>query len=167
MAAATKKPPEVKQADKDAKAEAAAPDSKPGPDPKSAEPVMKIRTKDRVRPTIEIDDMQYEMRTMRDFGIGKQQALNRDGREFGQLWTSDTELTDDQSKRLKFLLERIYPEVIAAPKTVLRKLDDAEKAAVVLNFTLAPLREMMTAALVEQTTETEVEAAESPSIPTS
>ena len=150
MATATKKP------------EADPVEEQPGLDPKAAEPIIKVKTKGRQRPIIEIDDEQYEMRTMGDFGIGKQQQLNRDGREFGQLWTSDKELTDDQAKRLKFLLERLYAEVVNAPKAVLRKLNDAEKADVVLNFTLAPLRQMMTAALAAQTEETE-EASEGPS----
>lgn len=140
------------------------------PDPKAAEPVLRISTKDRQRPTIEIDDKQYEMRRLGDFGIGRQRELNRDGREFGQLWNSEAELTDDQQKRLKFLLERIYPAVLDAPKAVLRRLDDAEKADVVFTFTYAPIRQAMAALAERQKAEAEkaqVEAADGPSISTS
>lgn len=135
-----------------AKPEGVKPDEKP--DPADAVPALRVKTEKRVRPTIEIDGKFYDLRVLGDFGIGKQQTLNRDGREFYQLWTSDDELTEDQQKRLKQLLERMYAEVLDAPKTVMRKLNDAEKADVVLTFTLAPLRNAMLAAQTEQTAET-------------
>lgn len=130
------------------------------PDPKDAEPVLKVNTKERTRPTIDIDDKLYELKTIGDFGIGKQQILNRDGREFYQLWTSEDELDENQQKRLKFLLERMYAEVLDAPKSVARKLNDSEKADVVLTFTLAPLRKAMQAAAQAQETEQKTETVE-------
>lgn len=140
-----------------------------------AQPVGRTTTTD-TKPTWEIDGKFYELRQIGDFGIAAQQRLNRDGREFYQLWTADEELTDDQGKRLKFLLERMFhgDETVAslldAPKSVLRKLNDGDKADVVLSFTLAPLRKAMAAAQAQETeTETEetVQAQDSPSTSTS
>jgi hypothetical protein len=85
------------------------------------------------------------LKTLGDFGIGEQRKLNRDGREFYELWTSAEDLTEDQEKLLKLLLERMFAKVIDAPRTVQRTFDDAAKADVVLHFTLAPLRQVMLA----------------------
>jgi hypothetical protein len=138
-----------------------------------SQPVGRIDTTG-TKPSWEIDQKFYEMRQIGDFGIAAQQRLNRDGREFYALWTADEELTDDQGKRLKLLLERMFhgdkdvPALLDAPKTVLRKLNDGDKADVVLSFTLAPLRKAMAAAQAQTEVEKDqVEAPESPSISTS
>lgn len=135
-----------------------------GEEPDSAAPVVRISTK-KQRPTVEIDGKFYELKLIGDFGIGQQQILNRDGREFYTLWTSEDELDEDQQKRLKMLLERMFAKVLDAPKSVLRKLDDADKSDVVLNFTLAPLRKAMLEA--NATAQTEEQTQESPSTTTS
>jgi hypothetical protein len=135
------------------------------PDPKAAEPIGRIDTT-AGRPTWEIDGKFYELRQLTDYGIAAQQRLNRDGREFYQLWTSDDELTDDQGKRLKFLLERMFngdalvAQLLDAPKGLVRKLNDGDKADVVLSFTLAPLRKAMAAAAQTEQPETETQADE-------
>lgn len=152
---------------------------RPMPD---ATPVGRTDTAE-AQPTWEIDGKLYELRTIGDYGIAAQQRLNRDGREFYSLWTADEELTDDQGKRLKFLLERMFNgdpaagimALLDAPKTVLRRMRDADKADVVLAFTLAPLRKAALAAapaqeaLTDEQAQTESiqEARDQPSISTS
>lgn len=116
------------------------------------------------RSTWEHDGRLYEVRQLGDFGIAEQQQLNRDGREFYELWTSSQELTADQGKRLKMLLERMFSRVLDAPKTVKATFNDAAKADVVLHFTLAPLRQVLSAAASQ---EQEPEVRESPSTTTS
>lgn len=116
------------------------------------------------RSTWEHDGRLYEVRQLGDFGIAEQQQLNRDGREFYELWTSSQELTADQGKRLKMLLERMFSRVLDAPKTVKATFNDAAKADVVLHFTLAPLRQVLSAAAGQ---EQEPEVRESPSTTTS
>lgn len=152
----------------------------PAPEPQparppvpDAQPVGRTTTTDE-RPTWEIDGKLYELRTLADYGIAAQQRLNRDGREFYSLWTADEELDDDQGKRLKFLLERMFhgdalvASLLDAPKTVLKRLRDGDKADVVLAFTLAPLRKAaLAAASTDPEVQTDVQAREMPSISTS
>lgn len=120
-----------------------------------------------------MDGRFYELRSLSDYGIGAQQRLSRDGREFGQLWNSDEDLTDAQQKRLKFLLDRIFdgdqavPALLEASKTVRRAFNDAARSELVLDFIYAPLRKMMAAAVAAETTDTEAEAGVSASITTS
>lgn len=132
------------------------------PDTEAPEPVLKISTLAPVRPTIDVDGEFYELRMTRDFGIAKQQELNRDGREFGTLWNSEKRLTDTQKKRLKLLLERLFKLVLVAPDEVMARFQDSDKADVVLHFTLAPLRKMMAEAMAAQTAQTETTDDEEP-----
>ena len=118
--------------------------------PDAPEPVLKISTLAPVRPTIDVDGKLYELRQNRDFGIAAQQQLNRDGREFGTLWNSEKRLTGTQEKRLVMLLERLFKQVLDAPEDVRARFADADKADVVLHFTLAPLRKMMAEAMAAQ-----------------
>ena len=140
----TTKPPEPK-----------APET--GPDPAASTPVARLGGPAEDR-HVEIDGKFYRLRGLRDYGIGSQRRLNRDGREFAQLWNSPDDLTEDQEKHLKYLLDRILlgdertEPLVAAPKTVLRKLDDADRVELVLDFIFAPLRKMLVAAQ-EQTVE--------------
>lgn len=121
------------------------------------EPVLKISTLAPVRPTIDVDGELYELRQNRDFGIAEQQSLNRDGREFGTLWNSENRLTGTQEKRLAMLLERLFKKVLDAPPEIRAKFGDADKADVVLHFTLAPLRKMMAEAMAAQAQEQTIE----------
>ena len=127
------------------------------PDVEAPEPVLKISTLAPVRPTIDVDGDLYELRQNRDFGIAEQQALNRDGREFGTLWNSEKRLTSTQEKRLRLLLERLFKKVLDAPDDVRARFADADKADVVLHFTLAPLRKMMAEAMAAQAEQPETE----------
>lgn len=127
----------------------------------SESPVDRIEL-DEPHGTFEIDGKLYELRNLSDYGIAAQQRLSRDGREYFQLWQSDNELDDDQQKRLKFVLDRMFLgddralPLLDAPKTLLRKLDDASRARVVMAFTFAPLRK--TVAQAAQITETDATA---------
>lgn len=133
-------------------------------DPQDSEPVGRSTSKDKSkREHWEHDGKFYELAKLGDFGIGDQQRLNRDGRVFYQLWTSEEDLTDDQQKQLKFVLERLFDKVLVAPKVVKRTFGDDSKAEVVLHFTLAPLRKMMEAAAQEQE---QTEAQDGESTPT-
>ena len=87
----------------------------------------------------------YEIRRLDDFGIGKQRRLDRDGREFAQLWNSSEDFDDDSDsgQRLDFLLNRIFDDLLDAPDEVRDEFADAAKAKVVLDFSLAPLRELL------------------------
>lgn len=104
------------------------------------------------RPVWDIDGKLYDVRVMDDFGIAAQQRLNRDGRDFYQLWNAEEDLTDDQEARMEQLLDRMFfgdekaPSIIDAPKTLLRKLGAGSRAEVVLTFTLAPLQKLLLAA---------------------
>lgn len=91
----------------------------------------------------------YEIRRLDDFGIGKQRRLDRDGREFAQLWNSTEDFDDnsDEGVRLDFLLNRIFADLLDAPEEVRVQFADSQKAKVVLDFSLAPLREMLAANL--------------------
>lgn len=123
---------------------------------------------------MEIDGKFHDLRSLRDYSISAQRRLNRDGREFGELWNSAEDLTEDQDKRVKFLLDRIFlgddrvEALVDAPKTVLRKLEDEDRVELVLDFIYAPLRKLLTTVAAAQ--QTEQETAEAPagtSIPTS
>ena len=145
------------------KAKPKPPEEEADPTVEAPEPVLKISTLAPVRPTIDVDGKLYELRQNRDFGIAKQQQLNRDGREFGALWNSEKRLTSTQEKRLVLLLERLFTQVLDAPDEVRARFADADKADVVLHFTLAPLRKMMAEAMAAQAaveTETPDEEAE-------
>lgn len=89
----------------------------------------------------------YEIRRLDDFGIGKQRRLDRDGREFAQLWSSKDDFDEggDDDTRLKFLLDRIFEDLLDASDDVKAEFKDAQKAKVVLDFSLAPLRELLAA----------------------
>jgi hypothetical protein len=101
--------------------------------------------------TIKVGGKLYEIKRLDDFGIEDQQALDRDGREFARLWTSDTELTANQKPRLKFLLERIFGQLLPdVPKAQRAKIRDAAKAELVLDFSLAPLRKALAAQMEAQ-----------------
>jgi hypothetical protein len=91
----------------------------------------------------------YEIRRLDDFGIAKQRRLDRDGREFAQLWNNSEDFDEgsEQDVRLKFLLDRIFSELLDAPEDIREGFKDAEKAKVVLDFSLAPLRELLAANL--------------------
>jgi hypothetical protein len=138
----------------------AAPVSDEKPIEEAPEPVLKISTLAPVRPTIDVDGELHELRMMRDFGIADQQELNRSGREFGALWNSEKRLTPNQQKRLKMLLDRLFAKVLIAPDEVKERFEPADKADVVLHFTLAPLRKMMAEAMAAQQTQTPDEEAE-------
>jgi hypothetical protein len=118
-------------------------------DPENAKPVIDFDLAPE-RQTVRKGGRLFEVRRLDDFGIAKQQQLDRDGREFARLWNSDAELTADQGQRLKLLLERIFQDLLDAPKTVRASFKDAEKARLVLDFSLAPLREQMAALLAAQ-----------------
>jgi hypothetical protein len=109
------------------------------PEVVEAEPLVDLDDIAPDRPTVRFGGKLYEMRVLDDFGIAKQHALNRDGREFYGLWTSDDELSDAQQQRLQMLLERMFDQVLDAPDTVKGELTDGKKTQVVLGFTLAPL----------------------------
>ncbi|MHB1950156.1 MAG: hypothetical protein ACYCQK_01625 [Acidiferrobacteraceae bacterium] len=146
--------------------------------PADSAPVARLSTGKDLR-TVDIDGKRYELRSLADYGIGAQQRLNRDGRRFGALWNSEEDLTDDQQTELKFLLDRIFDgdekvaALVNAPRTVRSKVNDADRAEIVLDFCFAPLRKLLAAAAEQQAqadmqTETEnEEARESESIPTS
>lgn len=142
-----------------------------GPAPDAATPVARFNTKRPDRRQVEIDGKFYDLRSLRDYGISAQRRLNRDGREFGELWNSAKDLTEDQDKRVKFLLDRIFlgddriDSLVDAPKATLRKLSDEDRVELVLDFIYAPLRKLLTAAAAQ--TQEPVEAPESPSILTS
>ena len=125
------------------------------PEVQSPDPVLTLSLAP-VRPTVDVDGKLYEMRLMKEFGIAKQQQLNRDGREFGQLWNAERRLNDTQQKRLKLLLDRLFKTVLIIPEDddIADQFDDSAKADVVLHFTLAPLRKLMAAAVAEQAQET-------------
>jgi hypothetical protein len=117
---------------------------------------------DQERSVWEIDGKLYDVRSMDDFGLRGQRRLNKDGREFYQLWNAVEDLTDDQDARLEQLLERMFlgdekvPSIIDAPKVLLRKLGSSSRAEVVLAFILAPLQTvLLAAALAAQTEEME------------
>lgn len=95
------------------------------------------------RETLKVGGKLYEIKRLDDFGIGRQRRLDRDGREFAQLWNKAEELTDDEDVRLKFLLDRIFEDLLDAPEDVRGSFSDSQKAKVVLDFSLAPLRELL------------------------
>lgn len=133
------------------------------PEEIAPEPVLTI-TLSPQRPTIDVDGTLYELRLMRDFSITDQQGLNRDGRAFATLWNSEKALKPVEQKRLKFLLERLFKQVLIIPADddVAKRFADADKADVVLHFTLAPLRKMMAEAMAAQATPTETDEEEQP-----
>jgi len=120
------------------------------------EPIGKSETSPD-RPVWDIDGKLYDVRVMDDFGIGAQRRLNRDGREFYQLWSATEDLTDEQEARMEQLLDRMFfgdekaPSIIDAPKTLLRRLGTGSRADVVLTFTLAPLQKLLLAAAQTET----------------
>ena len=107
--------------------------------PDVPEPLVDLDDIAPSKPTVRYGGKLYEMRTLDDFGIEKQQQLTRDGREFFRLWSADDELNKKQRERLKMLLERMFDQVFDAPAAVKQELSDGKKAQVVLGFTLAPL----------------------------
>lgn len=98
-------------------------------------PTVNIKHKDEKGETVE---RLFELRINDDFGIEMQQRLARDGAEFERLWNTD-DLKPAQRKRLKLLLDRMFNQVLDAPKEVREQLRDGQRAQVVLCFTLAPL----------------------------
>jgi hypothetical protein len=132
------------------------------PKPNAAEPLVDLDDIAPDRPTVKWHGDLYELARLDDFGIATQQALTRDGREFSTLWSAEDELDQNQRARLKMLLERMFEQVVMAPKAVKRRFSDAEKSRVVLAFTIAPLAQ---AAARQAEREQEQEAREtSPSI---
>lgn len=144
------------------------------PDPAAVTPVGRILTAPE-RGQWQIDDKLYDMRNLNDFGLRTQRRLNRDGREFYALWTAEDDLTDDQDMRLEFLLDRMFLgdertlSLIDAPREILERIGPADRADVVLTFTLAPLQKLMAAAPAAETKteKTGMEPGESASITTS
>lgn len=113
------------------------------------------------RPTVRFDGKLYELRLTDDFGIEKQHALKRDGDEFLKLWNSEEE-DDATGERLNMLLERMFEEVLDAPRTVKAKFNDSKKARVVLAFRMAPLLEAAKAEMAAQAEQAATDPAESP-----
>lgn len=121
------------------------------PDPEAAKPRINLDDEEPTRDTVQVDGKFYEIARLDDFGIFEQQKLDRDGREFSALWTSMDQLTDDQGKRLKMLLDRIFDKLLPdAPKAVKAKFKDAKRAELVLGFSVAPARDQMFQALAAQ-----------------
>jgi hypothetical protein len=112
------------------------PEAKPKP---KAEPLLKLTTVLEPRPTIEIDDVHYELRHRREFSIVEQHQMQVEGDEFDGLWERKEQLNSKQRQRLKTVLDSMFDKVIMAPSEVKDALDDESRRAVVLTFTRAPL----------------------------
>lgn len=103
------------------------------------EPLLKLSTALEPRPTIEIDEVNYELRHRREFSIIEQHQMQVEGDEFDALWDRKEQLNSKQRQRLKNVLDSMYYKVLLAPKAVSDKLDDESRRSVVLTFTRAPL----------------------------
>lgn len=112
------------------------------------EPLVDLDAVTAARDTIRYGEKLYELKSIDELGILDQQKVNRDGREFFKLWSSDQELSATEQQRLTMLLQRLLDMVLDAPRTVKAKLSDAQKAQIVLAFTRAPL--MRLAALIQE-----------------
>jgi hypothetical protein len=123
------------------------------PDEFAADQILDLDDVAPIRPRVRRHGEQYEVKTLGEFGIRKQQQLNRDGREFAQLWSSEDELDESQLERLDMLLQRMFEEVFVAPDDVRAQMNDAERSRVVLHFRLAPLQQV--AAALAKATEDE------------
>lgn len=113
------------------------------------EPLLKLSTAKKKRPTIEIDEVEYELKYYRDFGIGDQHDLTNDGEEFDELWKKPT-LDPKEKKRLHSLLDTMVRMVLVAPKEIIDSLDDELRSQIATTFTLAPLQMAARQALKEQ-----------------
>jgi len=87
---------------------------------------------------------QYELRLIDDFGIEKQQKLLSWGRQFQKLMSSDKDLTDNESERLKFLLNSVFHSVLepvagGSALDAVEGVSDSVKNRVVQAFIWGPL----------------------------
>lgn len=104
------------------------------------EPLLDLSTAKQERPHIHIDGERYELKLYREFSIGDQHTLDRDGAEFDALYSLEPPLTKKQKDRLKTLMDRLYGMVLIAPKAVAAKLDDEQRGLILTTFTVAPLQ---------------------------
>lgn len=112
------------------------------PEPTGAEPLIDLDDIAPERPTIRYKGRLVEMRLIDDFGIEDHQRLNRDNAEFSELYSSTEELSEDQTQRLRMLLERLF-DMVAPDELADAGLTDTQKAQVILGFKLAPLARQM------------------------
>lgn len=140
MTAVTKtRPPEATH-DDDAPDEPGVVETATVPEPKKQEtaaPLIDLDANERER--IRFGGKFYELRTINEFGVGKQHRLNRHGREFHELFSSPDELSEDSEQRLEMLVEELFEDVFIGPKTVKQKLSGGQKSQIILAFILAPL----------------------------
>jgi hypothetical protein len=114
---------------------------------KTAEPIVDLDL-EKPEQTVRSGGKLYRLKTLDEFGLARQQRLNRDFSEFSELYRSSEELSDTDEQRLVMLLDRVFGDVLDAPASVKKKLTETQKAAVVLGFMLAP--SMQQAAQIEQ-----------------
>lgn len=119
------------------------------------EPLLKLTTALEPRPTVEIDEVNYELKHRREFSIVEQHAMQVEGDEFDSLWERKEQLNSKQRQRLKTVLDAMFDKVLIAPAEVKAKLDDESRRAVVLTFTRAPLLIAEMAAAKTRTEENE------------
>lgn len=106
------------------------------------EPLLELSTLAPKRPTITIDGEMFELKVLGDFGIEEQQRIHREGADYQDLWNR-SDLNKAGQKRMKMLLEHLFAKVLDAPPEVKNKLNDEQKAQVVLTFMVAPLQRAM------------------------
>jgi hypothetical protein len=102
------------------------------------EALLDLETMEPKRQIVTIDKQHYELKTYADFGIADQQWLSQAGREYQRLWDKK-QLSNNEKAKLKVLLDKMSDMVLDAPKEIINKLKDWQRAQVVLAFTVAPL----------------------------
>jgi hypothetical protein len=134
--------------------------------PKRSKPLLDLSSLERE--TVQLRDGSIrELRNLNEFGVGEQHQLRRRGQEFDRLWESDEDLTDQETARLKFLTNELFDRLVVAPTSVKKRVQEGDRAQIILIFTSAPYASLLAMARAQQEADEAQKAAEAETTSTS
>lgn len=124
------------------------------------DPVLTLSTDKPVRASVDVDGERYEIISNSEFSILEQHELQEQADRFDELQRK-RKLIKREKDELVQLLDALFQRVFEAPDEIKAKMNDAQKQAIIVTFTRAPLllsaQDEMLATMYEEETEEETE----------